>query len=684
MNFPYTAVAAGVVCALSHNLLAAEAADVLAPVEVTADQLPPAATPLDRRTVTPARESADLLRDIVGVSGSRMGGHGTDLSVRGQSQTRLNVLLDGAYVHGGCPNRMDPPTSYAPPGAYEEITVIKGVQTLEYGGGGSGGTVLFERRTERFAEGELARGNLEGGYRGNGDSWDVLGDVAAGTPDTFVRLIASKADVGNYDDGGGNQVRSSYKEKSATLIAGYTPDADTRFEVSIEAQRTDELLFPGAGMDSPQADNDAYRAKFSRENLDGVVHSFKAELYRSDVEHVMDNYTLRPLTAPAQMRAPSTSETSGGRVVSEVESSLGMWKVGVDIQNNDREADRFNDTLGVLQSVMWPGVEIDQKGIFAELTHSLHSSNRLIAGLRYDQVQASASRAGVAAAGGISPNNLYTAYYGTTARDKEENNVGGLLRFEHDLKGGQGTLYAGISRAMRTADATERYMASNGLPNMRWVGNPDIDPERHHQAEVGLLWKDQGWQAEVSAFYNDVADYILRDRAHAGAGPALGADNSTIYRNVDATLFGGEVSLNKRIDSNWNLGLGMAYVHAQNDTDDRAIAQTPPLEGVFSMDYTRSVWSAGARVRAAAEQDRVDINPATGSGLDARKTPAWAVLDLHGGYEISDSVSVSLGIDNLFDEEYAQHLNQANSFDPTQVQVNEPGRSAWLKLSAYF
>lgn len=47
---------------------------------------------------------------------------------------------------------------------------------------------------------------------------------------------------------------------------------------------------------------------------------------------------------------------------------------------------------------------------------------------------------------------------------------------------------------MRTADATERFMAANGSVsaddpsqhmNTRWVGNPGIDPEQHHQLELG-------------------------------------------------------------------------------------------------------------------------------------------------------------------------------------------------------
>jgi iron complex outermembrane receptor protein len=43
-----------------------------------------------------------------------------------------------------------------------------------------------------------------------------------------------------------------------------------------------------------------------------------------------------------------------------------------------------------------------------------------------------------------------------------------------------------------------------------------------------------------------------------------------------------------------------------------------------------------------------------------------------------------VGVTNLFDRTYAYHLNRSNSFDPTEVQVNEPGRSVYLRVSASF
>ncbi|MDJ0740944.1 MAG: TonB-dependent copper receptor [Gammaproteobacteria bacterium] len=689
MNFHYTRTAAAVLCALAYATAGAADqgsadSDLLDTIEVRSDKPTPAYSPVDTEALSPGRESADALRDLLGVSGSRMGGHGTDVSIRGQSQTRINVLLDGAYVHGGCPNRMDPPTSYAATGNYEEVIVIRGAQTLEYGGGGSGGTILFERVTERFDADEVLRGDVDAGYRGNGNVAEFGVDIAGGGEAGFGRFIGSYTDAHNYDDGNGDDVRAAYTERSGALILGYTPTAATRAEISVERQETRDLLFPGAGMDSPLADNDTLRLKFDSADLGGAIANLKVEAYRSEIDHVMDNYTLRTLTAPARMRAPSTSDTIGGRIVAEIDSGYGRWKLGVDTQRNARDAARFNDSAGLLNSVLWPGVEIDQSGVFAELTHALDRDNRVIGGVRYDYVTSDAADADVDPPGGaLSPNALYAIYYDGAQADKvTDHNVGALLRFEHDLAGGAGTVYAGLSRSVRTPDATERFLASNGMtPSMRWVGNPDLESEKHHQAEVGLRLHSGRWDVEASAFYNDVSDYVLRDRFTAAG------DNATIYRNIDATLVGGEARVGYRFAPNWRGEIGAAYVRADNDSDDRPIAQTPPLEGIASLEYTRERWIAGARVRAAAQQTRVDTGSSTGiagQGLDVGKTSGWAVLDLYASFEVSDSVTVDIGVDNLFDKSYAQHLNRANAFDPTQVQVNEPGRSGWLKVSASF
>jgi len=643
-----------------------------------------------------AADGGELLRNIPGVSGARMGGHGIEPIIRGQSQNRLNILLDGAYLYGGCPNRMDPPTAYSSMDAYDSVTVIKGPHTVIYGGGGSGGTVLFERERPRFTADKPYRGNLNAGYKSNSDTRNIGADVAGGGQQGYVRGIFGYTDADSYEDGEGNETRTAYTTKDTTVLFGYTPSDDTVLELSFEATREDDVLFAGAGMDSPFSDNDMVRLKFEREENTGPFSSLRAEVYYSDIEHLMDNYSLRRLTAPMKMATPTDSDTVGGRILGTLETGGGTeWTFGIDHQKNNRNADRLSGPAAGgdpknVQSVMWPDVDVNQTGLFAEVKTAINTGDILKAGLRYDRVEATAGRADdVARVSPMlqrSPNQLYQLYYGKRARDHDEDNLAGFVTYQHALSEAT-ALFGTLSRSVRTADATERFLGSDNamMAAKRWVGNPDLDPEKHHQIELGVTTGDGGWDLSATIYYNDVSDYILRDRAHGQAG-ILQSDNASIYRNVDAEFYGLDIDAGIRWSDHWSSRVTVSYVHAANTTDDRPIAQTPPLEGTLSLEYNTDRWNIGAQVVAQDNQSRVDDNPMQNSGLDATKTPGWGILNLYGGYEINDSLTLKAGVDNVFDRTYAYHVNRANSdpFNPEPVQVNEPGRSIWLRLNATF
>ena len=671
----------------------AQAADELAPVlvEESLPINPNASEPGDYNSISPvSADGADFLRQLNGVSVSRFGGRGLELIVRGQSQTRLNVLLDGSYVHGGCPNRMDPPASWTALETYEKVTVLKGVQSLIYGAGGSGGTVLFERDTRSLAQDKGVHGRVSGLASDNGISSDFLGDVVAAGDKGYVRAFAEQKNADNYEDGDGREVRSSYDHRQGGLVFGLTPTADRLFEFTVERNDFEHALYPGAGMDSPEEQGDFYRFRYEDKPAAAWANRVKFESYLSDVDHLMNNFTDRtPPRYPAETpkagqpmkrETPTRSKTTGGRLV--LNSGLGATTVdwGLDLQRNERDAVLNNMDTGQPKalSYMWPDATIQQAGFFAEATTALNSKSRIKYGLRVDQVQASADRTNDKPAL-ASPNMAYKTYYGVTAEDKTETNVGGLLRYEKDL--GEGlSLFTGLSRSVRTADATERYMNKwNMAEKLRWVGNPDIAPEKHTQFDAGIARSGASHTLSATVFYDDVSDYILRDTARGQSG-ILQSDQADIYRNVDAELYGAEAEARLALSDTLDLSGGLAWVRATNTTDDRAIAQTPPLNGKVQLDYATSDWGLGARIRFAAKQDRIDPF----SKQEVGETPGWQALDLYGNYQISDIFSLRAGVDNVLDETYAEHASRSNLLDPYAIKVNEPGRTFWLKATAEF
>ncbi len=95
-------------------------------------------------------------------------------------------------------------------------------------------------------------------------------------------------------------------------------------------------------------------------------------------------------------------------------------------------------------------------------------------------------------------------------------------------------------------------------------------------------------------------------------------------------------------------------------------------------------WNAAARLRMVARQDRADDDPATGSGYDPAETAGFTVLDLFAGVQFSDRVGAQVGIDNVFDRDYAEHVPFRTTDDTNLGFVNAPGRFAWLRVVVNF
>ena len=664
---------------------AVAAENELPTIQVEADKTVDATTSTLNLDNSYSADGGELLLQTPGISGVKMGNHGVDPVIRGQKHNQLNILLDGAYIHGGCPNRMDPPSSFASAELYDKVTVLKGVQTLIYGSGGSGGTVLFERSIPTFENDEKVTSKVGAGYRSNGNAWDVFADVAGGSEKGYVRGSATVKKGETYTDGDGNDVRSGYSEQSLMASLGGKSEGGTKYRFDIDAVRGKDILYAGANMDSPQADNDTY--KFSIES--GKLASFetvKAEIYRSDVTHDMDNFSYRTNTG-MWMRVPSKSITDGIRLKGNMTLGKGDLTLGVDYKKGDRDATRYGGAAGTVptnsNAFMWPGVETDQTGLFAEYQGNISKGNRYTAGMRLDKVNTNATKAALAAGSGAIANTLYNMYYGVTASKKSENNVSALYRMEHDLSK-DNMLFWGVSRTMRTADETERYLAAGSTTAAkRWVGNPDLKPEAHAQIDVGLNFNGKNSKSSISVYYDNVSDYILRDRAHGQTG-ILRTDNATIYRNVAAVLYGVDYEASYKWSDNWRSNFTGAYVHSQNTTDNRVIAQTPPLEGSVSLEYLNNDWVLGADVRLVAEQTRVEDDMTTDSGLDAGPSKGFGVLNLYGSMKLGKKGDLKFGIDNVLDTTYAEHLNKPSAFDTSVVRVNEAGRSIWTRVSMKF
>jgi len=625
------------------------------------------------RQPIPAHDGADYLKAIPGFSVIRKGGSDGDPVFRGMSGSRLSILLDGEQIFGGCGGRMDPPTAYVFPGAYDRITVVKGPQSVQYGPDISAGAVLFERDLKRV---ETPTIELHTSFTmGSFGRHDEMIDVRALMPRGYVQAVGTRSHTDDYRDGNDSSVHSLYTRWSGNAALGWTPGDNTRLELSL-AQSDGRAAYADRAMDGPRFARDNIGLRFERQHLTSWIGKIEARSYYNYVDHVMDNYSLRTPGAMFSGMNPDR-RTMGGRVAVTLQAgNPTLIVLGGDTRHDfHRGRSAMGKTSADLATAAYlasPRIEdmrFSQLGLFAEATRFVTPRSRLIAGFRADRHESVDSRACVATTmcPGASP--LLNDTRGAIDRRTLTTGFG---RLELDVHGGSGTLFAGLGHAERFPDYWERLKQDPVTLRSSFL---TTRPEKTTQLDAGLLWRSRAWTGSVSAFYGKVQDYIL----------IRWKPSPSVTRNVDVTTMGLEADIDRRLTEHLRADATVAFVRSTNDTDGAPLAQQPPIEGRLGLTYQDDRFSIGALSRLVGPQDRVAIGYGNivVNGMDLGPTGGFCVFSINGGYRIKRSLVVSGGIDNLIDRLYAEHISQAGVMVPGFIQstrVNEPGRTLWLKV----
>lgn len=637
------------------------------------------------RQPVPASDGADFLKTIPGFSTIRKGGSNGDPVLRGMVGSRLNILVDGGQVGGGCPSRMDPPTAYVSPQLYDRVTVIKGPQTVLYGPGNSAGTVLFERDFKRYSSpGVRIDGSVLGGSAGRNDQ---MIDLRTGTPFVYMDIDANRTHAQDYQDGDGHRVHSSWDRWNANTALGWTPDDDTRIELSA-GKGNGQAAYAFSGMDGARFLHDSVGLKLEHERPNDVLHRFEVQLYYNYIDHVMDNYTLRQPDPSSMMPMAMASDvdrrTVGGRIAATFDWNE-TWNLvaGLDGNtgiNSSRMGGPAGGMLPYYRDLPRQRVaRMSDLGVFGELSWNLAERTRLIAGTRLDKAQVRGYGMTVPTGHGMDSMGTTSGMGGmnmasTAIVDANRTDVlpAGFVRYEHDAATSPTTFYAGIGHVERFPDYWELFgrHADKSLQSFL-----QLQPERTTQLDMGLQYHDTRLKAWVSGYLGMVRDFIVMNYG-AGMDPSQA-------RNVNARIAGTETGFVYSLSSHWKVDATLAWAWGQNLSEHRPLPQMPPVEARLGLTYDTGDWSVGALWRVAAAQHRVAMGEGNIVGQDLGPSAGFGVLSLNAGYRASKQLTLSAGADNLLNKTYTEHVNAASVGlvgYVNSVRVNEPGRTLWLKL----
>jgi iron complex outermembrane receptor protein len=402
----------------------------------------------------------------------------------------------------------------------------------------------------------------------------------------------------------------------------------------------------------------------------------------TNVDHLMHD-EFRESSQPSMMvtrdymmETDANTTVTGVNLSGKLDVGPGSLRTGID--GFRRKWDATNRSAmyqDYAKQPMIPDVYNDQFGLFAEYSQPLSDTVIIKGGLRLDYAKSDAHDLDQARL-----EALYQPYQGGSL-DNDNDFFEPTVNLQMFWQPSDGLeLSVGLASASRMPDPQELYIGLQRIPTMmaptltNWVGNPALDPVRNNQADLGIKLSGDTFILNGSVFYSRLDDYIYVVDVTDPDGPTVGTlPAATTYRNIDAELWGGELS--GQVSLPWDLYLSttLAYTEGENRDTDEPLAEIPPLSGSIALRYDVDSWFVELQERFAARQDRVD------DSLNEEETAGWGVTDLKAGLNL-DRWSMYAGVDNLFDKDYFNHLSYVRNPFRTGARVPETGAFAYLTV----
>ena len=654
-----------------------ETTQFLAPIVVTAQQGNDAnglivhADPKQPTQPIPAVDGAAYLQSIVGFNQIKNGGANGDVTFRGMFGSRIKIVTDGTENLGACPGRMDNPASYISPESYDKITVVKGPQTVQYAHTGSAVTVIFEREPEQLSSAKPYRGQASV-MLGSYGRLDQNIETAVGDESKYARLNANRSVSDSYQDGAGNTVPSDWEKWNADLALGWTPNADTWVE--LKGGKSDgEAVYAGRSMDGSKFARESLGLHVEKKNISDVIKQVEAQVDYSYNDHVMDNFRLRTppmttmsmggmggmsMTVPNKMEMEVTRRTLNARAAMTSEWDKVSLITGIDSQQNKHGGNMIMYAMPSMSSPFATNMKFESYGAFGELSYKFSDQNKLVTGARIDQTQI---------------DNL------KTDTERKETLPSGFIRLESQFAD-QLKTYKGLGYVERVPDywelfSTQYYQTGSTFDH--------LNNEKTTQFDAGYQYEQGAFKSWASVYAGLIQDYILVAYTPTGSMGKLEAKS----RNVDATIAGAEAGIGYQLTDQIQADVSAMYAWGENTTDHRALPQIAPLEGRFNLRYVQDKYNLGLLWRVVAAQDRTSYREGNIIGYDVEDSKGFGTLSLNGTYNLQQGVDLSVGVDNIFDKNYAEHLNKLGSsgfgYAATE-QFNNIGRNYWARISMKF
>ncbi|MCK0534105.1 MULTISPECIES: TonB-dependent receptor [unclassified Anaerobiospirillum] len=690
---------------LNKSLLAAALTAVLTPASFAAANADDGMTSIKGETVvvTAARTSQDLLdtnSSVAVVSGKELKNLTTDsvpemlrsatgvrltsdgtpgtkrITIRGENALRTLLMVDGQRIDeqkskSGAPMLINP---YF----IDRIEVVKGPASVLYGSDAIGGIVNVI--TKEASEKPLS---FDGGasFIGANNSYTEYANLS-GTLDRFQYAF------GAFNTNAGDLYLKDHKPLENTAYDAHGFNGDFSYEImdkvrlgyageyydsSSETSTTVKGSYSAFRGEIPKWDRQKHQVYLKAHDINDYIAAFETSVYYQEMSK--DFYSTP--TRGINVGVFNEQKSLGGNM--QLELSLSdMFYLVTGYDGRIEKMSSFSD-VDVNMGSAYKGKYVMDDNDYKQTSHALYAmlstyltdELTLNTGLRYNYIDNTAG------------NSMFTMQHTTNGASSPVINRPITNNDESfsKLVGSAGLVYRPFDNAAFRLNWSQGFRAptvqelflTTATGEMQY-GNPQLEPEKSNNFELGFRWDDGALMADVALFYTVSDNYIETRRLPAGLPGSTGV--SYTYQNIaKATTWGSEVGLSYLINNTWEPYANMTYMVREYEIGSQSTKDTgtPNFFGNAGLRYHGEMFQIDGYANFATTTDDEDLGGTSYFSSMTYDGYVTANLTVSTRVGPEDQFTLYGSVENIFDKEYQ-----------TNQLIHEPGRFVSVGVRAQF
>jgi len=639
-----------------------------------------------------SNDSGSLLKYFLGANSASNATSSSMPVIRGLSNDRIKVSIDGMDLIAACASHMNSPLTYTELSKVSDMKVYAGLTPVSVGGDSIGSAIIINSIKPFYSKlgEEISTGEISAFYRSNND---FLGANIKGTMATdkfFINYNGTYEDAKNYNTGssfknsglaasgrswlGSNEVGSSaYKFSNQMLTIGLK-EKNHLFNLKLNYQDIPYQGFFNQRMDSTK--NESTHVNFGYESMFDWG-GLEIRIYNENTDHQHNFGPDKQFTYSTAKGMPMNAKGKNLGVIVKGNFFVldgDILAFGSELKKHDLD-DWWSatGTSGIMQPNDFQNInngKRDRYDVFLEWTRPWNINLLTLFGVRYGQVKADSGEVY-----GYQDSNGTGMMMHQYKKDSDTFNSSKKSKTDHNIDVSFLTQFIqnknlsyemGYAMKNRSPSLYERYtwstwtMAAN-MNNTSgdgngYVGNLNLDPETSHTISLSVDWHDKKKNTralKIVPYFIYIDKYIdAVSCSEVGKScPSRSDGFSTLsFKNQSAKIYGIDLNAYHYLGGNagygnFSVNAALSYIRGENNDTKNNLYRQMPLNLMVSFNQKLSQWTN--RIESTVVNKKHKI-----SGVrNELKTPGHVLFNLASNYQF-ERARLNLSVNNIFNKLY--------------------------------